>query len=235
MTIRVLVVDDQSMVRAGFRMLLADEARSVSLFGDKRYLYVRAAGDEAHDALKALADSVDMGGAEPCPVLVVATSSNDKSRTAKLLEKRKDALVAMFYPPDLRSVADEVRAMAGAAGLKLDTGLSREGAPMSEWPALVATAARAQADGEVEVVGLWSHMAYADAPTHPTIGRQVAVFEEAVGLARDAGLTGARRHLANSAATVALPDTWYDMVRPGVAVYGLDPLGGNAASATHTA
>ena len=78
-------------------------------------------------------------------------------------------------------------------------------------------------------MGLWSHMAYADAPTHPTIGAQVRVFEEAVGIARAAGLTAARLHLANSAATVALPDTWYDMVRPGIAVYGLDPLGGDPA------
>ena len=76
------------------------------------------------------------------------------------------------------------------------------------------------------MVGLWSHLAYADAPTHPTIAAQVRVFEEAVALARAAGLTGARLHLANSAATIALPDTWYDMVRPGVALYGLDPLGG---------
>ncbi|WP_448626881.1 alanine racemase [Geodermatophilus sp. URMC 64] len=113
--------------------------------------------------------------------------------------------------------------------LFVDTGLSREGATMEEWPGLVAAAARAQADGEIEVAGLWSHMAYADAPRHPTIGRQVAVFEEAVALARGAGLTEARRHLANSAATVALPETWYDMVRPGVAVYGLDPLGGDPA------
>ena len=70
-------------------------------------------------------------------------------------------------------------------------------------------------------------MAYADAPTHPTIGAQVRVFEEAVAVARDAGLTGARRHLANSAATIALPETWFDMVRPGIALYGLDPLGGD--------
>ncbi|NEK86202.1 alanine racemase [Blastococcus saxobsidens] len=110
-----------------------------------------------------------------------------------------------------------------------DTGLSREGATMADWPELVAAAARAQADGDLTVVGLWSHMAHADAPTHPTIGAQVRVFEEAVGIARAAGLTDARRHLANSAATVALPDTWFDMVRPGVAVYGLDPLGGDAA------
>jgi DNA polymerase-3 subunit delta len=104
--------------------LLADEARSASLFGATRYIVIRAAGDEAHDGLKVLADSLDMGGPTPCPVLVVATAATDKSRTAKLLEKRKDALVAMFYPPDLRSVADEVRAMAGTAGLKLDTGLA---------------------------------------------------------------------------------------------------------------
>jgi alanine racemase len=130
----------------------------------------------------------------------------------------------------------EVVAAARATGrtapvhLFADTGLSREGATEAEWPGLVAAAARAQADGDVAVVGLWSHMAYADAPTHPTIGAQVRVFEEAVALARAAGLTEARLHLANSAATVALPDTWYDMVRPGIAVYGLDPLGGDPAA-----
>jgi alanine racemase len=50
-----------------------------------------------------------------------------------------------------------------------------------------------------------------------------------VALARRAGLTEARRHLANSAATVALPETWFDLVRPGIAIYGLDPLGGDPA------
>ncbi|MGY2003917.1 alanine racemase [Blastococcus sp. SYSU DS1024] len=131
----------------------------------------------------------------------------------------------------LAEVVAAARATGRTARLHLfvDTGLSREGAPVAEWPALVAAAARAQADGDVAVVGLWSHLAYADAPTHPTIGAQVRVFEEAVAVASAAGLTDARRHLANSAATVALPETWYDMVRPGVAVYGLDPLGGDAA------
>jgi alanine racemase len=132
----------------------------------------------------------------------------------------------------LAEVVAAVRATGRTAQVHLfaDTGLSREGATEAEWPGLVAAAARAQADGEVAVVGLWSHMAYADAPTHPTIGAQVRVFEEAVALARAAGLTEARLHLANSAATVALPGTWYDMVRPGIAVYGLDPLGGDPAA-----
>lgn len=95
-------------------VLLADEARSVSLFGDKRHIYVRTAGDEAHDAVANLiADEV-----EGWPVLIVATSATDKSRIAKLLENRTDALVAMFHPPDLRSVAGAVRTMGESVGLR---------------------------------------------------------------------------------------------------------------------
>ena len=99
--------------------MLGDEARSGSLFGDARHIYVRASGDEAHDALKTLIETSEVGAGEAAPVIVVATSATDKSRTAKLLEKRADALVGMFYPPDLMSVAGSVRAMSDAAGLRL--------------------------------------------------------------------------------------------------------------------
>jgi alanine racemase len=144
---------------------------------------------------------------------------------------RADVEVSVNAEWGLAEVVDAARATGRTARVHLfaDTGLSREGATPADWPGLVAAAAKAQAGGEVEVTGLWSHLAYADAPTHPTIGAQQRAFEEAVGIARDAGLSGARRHLANSAATIALPETWYDMVRPGVAVYGLDPLGGDPA------
>lgn len=96
-------------------VLLGDEARSGSLFGGARHIYVRASGDEALDAI----GNHLLGHGEACPVIVVATGATDKSRTAQLLEKRKDALVAMFWPPDLASVAGTVRTMAGAVGLKL--------------------------------------------------------------------------------------------------------------------
>jgi DNA polymerase III subunit delta len=99
---------------------LADEARSSSLFGDARHIYVRASGDDAHDSVRLLIETIDAGeGDGACPVLIVATSATDKSRTAKLLEKRGDALVAMFYPPDLKHVIAEVGRMAGIAGLKM--------------------------------------------------------------------------------------------------------------------
>ena len=106
-------------------VLLADEARSTSLFGGVRHIWVRANGDEAHDAVKNLLETYDAGeGKGACPVVIVATSATDKARTAKLLEKRGDGFVGMFYPPDLRTVALEVRRMGTALGLNMADDLS---------------------------------------------------------------------------------------------------------------
>jgi alanine racemase len=88
----------------------------------------------------------------------------------------------------------------------------------------VAAAAKAQAAGEVTVVGAWSHFAYADAPGHPTIARQIAAFRDALEVAARAGIEPQLRHLANSAATLTLPEAHFDLVRPGIAVYGLSPV-----------
>ncbi len=108
--------------------------------------------------------------------------------------------------------------------LKLDTGLARGGATPAEWPALLEAAAKAQADGEAEIVGGWSHFAYADAPGHETIDHQLAVFAEGLATAEQYGVVPRYRHIANSAATLTRPDAHYDLVRPGVAIYGLSPL-----------
>ena len=99
---------------------LGDEARSTSLFGGARHIWVRAQGDEAHDAVQALLENA----VEACPVLIVATGATDKSRTAKLLAPRGDSLAAMFYPPDLASVTGAVRTMANGAGLKMGSDLA---------------------------------------------------------------------------------------------------------------
>jgi alanine racemase len=125
----------------------------------------------------------------------------------------------------LDAAVDAARAAGRPARvhLKVDTGLGRAGATAEEWPLLLEAAAKAQASGEVEVVGVWSHLAYADAPRHPTVTRQIAAFADALDAARRAGVRPQLRHLANSAATLGLPDTHYDLVRPGVAIYGLSP------------
>ena len=110
--------------------------------------------------------------------------------------------------------------------LKIDTGLSRGGATPDDWPAVVEAAAKAQADGTAEIVGVWSHFVYADAPGHPTIDRQLAGYAEGLQVAERLGVRPQLRHIANSAATLTRPDTHFDLVRPGIAVYGLSPIAG---------
>ncbi len=104
--------------------------------------------------------------------------------------------------------------------LKIDTGLSRNGCPADEWPNLVKAAA---AEPDVHVVAVWSHLACADDPGHPSIDDQARRFAAAYDRALDAGLAPLR-HLANSAATLTRPDLHFDLVRPGIAMYGLNPV-----------
>ena len=115
--------------------------------------------------------------------------------------------------------------------LKVDTGLSRGGAVAADWPGLCALAAAAEAEEAVRVVAVWSHFAHADDPGHPTTARQVGAFREALEVAAAAGLRPEIRHLANSAATLTLPAAHFDLVRPGIAVYGLSPVPRVAGSA----
>jgi alanine racemase len=110
--------------------------------------------------------------------------------------------------------------------LKVDTGLTRGGATAKDWPDLAEAAAKAQADGVVEVVGVWSHLACADVPGHPSVDRQLAAFHDGLAVAHRFGLRPCYRHLANSAATLTRPDTHFDLVRVGVATYGLSPVRG---------
>ncbi|MEO3755129.1 alanine racemase [Streptomyces sp. B6B3] len=123
----------------------------------------------------------------------------------------------------------EIVAAARAAGrtarvhLKADTGLGRNGCQPADWPDLIAAARAAEAEGAVRVTGLWSHFACADEPGHPSIAAQQAAFTEALAVAARAGLDPEVRHFANSPATLTLPAAHYDLVRPGVAIYGLSP------------
>jgi alanine racemase len=110
--------------------------------------------------------------------------------------------------------------------LKIDTGLNRGGAKPTEWVALVEAAAKAQADGHLDVVGVWSHLACADDVGHPSIDAQLAEYHDALEAAGRAGLRPKYRHLANSAATLTRPDCHFDLVRTGIAVYGLSPVRG---------
>ncbi|MFI0807408.1 alanine racemase [Streptomyces echinatus] len=123
----------------------------------------------------------------------------------------------------------EVTAAARAAGrvarvqLKADTGLGRNGCQPADWAELVAAALRAEDEGLVRVTGLWSHFACADEPGHPSITTQLDRFREMTAYAEEQGVRPEVRHIANSPATLTLPETHFDLVRPGIAMYGVSP------------
>ncbi|MEO3929543.1 alanine racemase [Micromonosporaceae bacterium B7E4] len=110
--------------------------------------------------------------------------------------------------------------------LKVDTGLSRNGASDEEWPELVRLARGFESVGRIRVRGLWSHLAGAELPADPRDTAQLRRFGRALALARTAGLAPELVHLANSAALVGRPETHFDLVRAGIAVYGVEPLPG---------
>lgn len=146
-------------------------------------------------------------------------------------EPYEDALaadidLAAYAPWQLADIAAAAAARGTTARvhLKVDTGLGRGGAQPHDWDALLDAAARAQADGTVHIVGVWSHLACADEPGHPSIELQREAFEQALAEAERKAIRPELRHLANSAATLSAPRTHYDLVRAGIATYGLSPI-----------
>ncbi len=104
--------------------------------------------------------------------------------------------------------------------LKIDTGLNRLGAP----PEHLESVARALAkESALEVEALFTHFAFADRPAHPFIDEQLARFADACARLDGLGLSWRFRHVANSAAAITRPDTHFDMIRLGIAMYGLSP------------
>jgi alanine racemase len=148
------------------------------------------------DLAPAVAADVDLGAYAPAEVTAAAAAAVATGRTARL-------------------------------HLKADTGLSRGGATADDWPDLCEAAAKAQAEGTVTVVGVWSHFASSElGPEHPTNAAQKRAFGEALDVAAAHGLTPQVRHLANSGAVLTDPETHYDLVRAGAALYGLAPVPG---------
>ncbi|WP_434595140.1 alanine racemase [Streptomyces sp. A5-4] len=125
----------------------------------------------------------------------------------------------------LTEVVDAARALGRTARvqLKADTGLGRNGCQPADWPELVRHALAAEAEGTVSVTGLWSHFACADEPGHPSIAAQLALFHGLVAYAEKQGVAPEVRHIANSPATLTLPEAHFDLVRTGIAMYGVSP------------
>jgi alanine racemase len=141
----------------------------------------------------------------------------------------RDIDVTAYSLEELAEITKGARSAGRQARLqlKVDTGLSRGGAMPDDWPELVRAARAAEQEGDVAVTGMWSHFACSDEPAHPANDAQETDFRRALEIAYAAGLRPNVRHLSNSAGALLRPSARFDLVRCGIASYGLDPAPGH--------
>ena len=127
--------------------------------------------------------------------------------------------------PQLETLSAAARAQGRAARLhlKVDTGMSRGGATVEELPVLAAELRRAEDEGTVDVVGLWSHLSRADEPDSGSTEEHLERFVQAEQVVRAAGLNPPTHHLAATGGLLWHPQARMDLVRAGIGLYGLSP------------
>lgn len=137
-----------------------------------------------------------------------------------------DVEIAVSSVRQLDEVTDAVRRTGRTATVtvKVDTGLNRNGVAPANYPAMLTALRQAVAEDAIRLRGLMSHMVFADQPENPINDVQAQRFSHMLAQARTEGLRFEVAHLANSSATMSRPDLAFDLVRPGIAVYGLSPV-----------
>jgi alanine racemase len=137
-----------------------------------------------------------------------------------------DVEVAVSSVRQLGEVLDAVERTSHTATLtlKVDTGLNRNGLSAVEYPEVLTVLRRAHADGALRLRGIMSHLVYGDDPDNPFNDLQAQRLTDMAAHARDQGVHFEIAHLSNSPAAMTRPDLAFDMVRPGIAVYGQTPI-----------
>jgi alanine racemase len=121
----------------------------------------------------------------------------------------------------LASIEQASRDTPARVHLKIDTGLHRNGARPEDWPALVDATVDAERRGGVVLAGIWSHLADASPADD---AEALARFHDAIAVARDRGAKPEVLHLAASSAGIREPEARFDLVRFGIAAYGISPF-----------
>jgi alanine racemase len=137
-----------------------------------------------------------------------------------------DVEIAVSSVRQLDEVLHAVRRTGRTAtvSVKVDTGLNRNGVAPAHYPAMLTALRQAAAEDTIRLRGLMSHMVFADQPDNPINDVQAQRFADMLAQARNEGVLFEVAHLANSSATMSRPDLAFDLVRPGIAVYGLSPV-----------
>jgi alanine racemase len=222
-------VVDLDAIRHNVRLLAALAAPARTMVAVKADAYGHGALQVARAALEA--------GAESLAVLDVASAVELRRAgiDARLLawlhgvdtdfrvavEEGIDLGVSALWELERIAAAGRATGIRARVHLKADTGLSRNGATPELWPGLVRAAVAADAAGELTLHALWSHLADASPEDDAAA---LARFHEAVRVAEELGARPAEKHLAASSAGIRLPAARFDMVRFGIAVYGISPF-----------
>jgi alanine racemase len=137
-----------------------------------------------------------------------------------------DIEIALSSSRQLDELLDAVKRTGRTATVtvKVDTGLNRNGVGAAEYPSMLTALRRALADDAIRLRGIMSHLVYGDEPDHPVNDMQARRLDEMRTQARNQGVHYEVAHLSNSPSVMTRPDLGYDMVRPGIAVYGLSPI-----------
>ena len=137
-----------------------------------------------------------------------------------------DVQIAVSSAEQLDDLIDAARrtGITAVTTLKVDTGLSRNGVAAADLPKVLVALAHAVTEGTVRARGIMSHLAYGDDPDNPMNDRQAARLQQWRALARDYDVDFEIAHLSNSPAAMTRPDLAFDLVRPGIAVYGQAPI-----------
>jgi alanine racemase len=137
-----------------------------------------------------------------------------------------DVEVAVSSPRQLGDLLAAVQRTGRTATVtvKVDTGLNRNGVSAADYPQVLAMLRRAHADGAVRLRGIMSHLVHGDDPENPFNDLQSQRLTDMLAEARDEGVRFEVAHLSNSPAAMTRPDLGYDIVRPGIAVYGQTPI-----------
>lgn len=211
-------------------------SRIRELSGEARVIVVVKADGYGHGAViaaeAALAGGADMlATADLAEALVLREAGVDAPLLCWLHGPRADFGLAIERSIEVGvSSSAELEAVAAAAAtcgrtatlqFKVDTGLSRNGAPRAEWEALFVRGAELERAGLVRVRGIFSHLANAGEEADLA---QAARFDEAVALLRASGVDPELIHLAASAAVFDRPGLRCTAVRVGIAAYGLSPF-----------
>ncbi|WP_431239028.1 alanine racemase [Mycolicibacterium aichiense] len=137
-----------------------------------------------------------------------------------------DVGVAVSSVHQVGAVLDAVERTGHTAEVtvKVDTGLNRNGVSAADYPALLAELQRAASADAIRLRGIMSHLANGDVPDDPLNDLQAQRFTAMIAEARSRGIEFDVAHLSNSPSAMTRPDLGFDMVRPGIAVYGLSPI-----------